>query len=531
MNVLPVITRELRAQARQPFTYWMRVVGVAVLLFGGAFFAMDSLLTPSRGAALFGYLHLMLFGTIWILVPVSAADCLSRERREGTLGLLFLTPLRAWDIVVAKGLTHGLRATTLLVAVLPLLTLPVLMGGVTWQQAVASSILCFDAVCWALAAALLASATSRTAVRAMAIAVLLAAVALLVHAYLTGVLLGSKVGGNWSRGYSSFDFNLLLGLAASGLHRQSWMIWAGAATTVNSAQVLTSLVQSAVISVIALGGSIFFAAHRVRRSWQEEPPSARVQEMQRVFVEPVIGVAFLKRWMRRKLERNPIGWLEQRRWSGRLVTWTWFAIIISVQSAAFTDRSFGRSFRDWENFMAWLLVLSMAASSAGSFRRERETGVLELLLVSPLKTTQIIGGRLRGLWGQFLPSIITLLGIWLCLASWFDPIDSFGLIGFFATTYLVLPVVGLYYSVRCRHFISALVLTLGTVVAMPMIAMLAVRVGWWSYVGGLGYSARPGFYEWGEGVWLLQLVTAAAFWRLLYRKLETRAFPLEQGVA
>ena len=69
-----------------------------------------------------------------------------------------------------------------------------------------------------------------------------------------------------------------------------------------------------------------------------------------------------------------------------------------------------------QSFMGWLLAISMAASAAGSFRRERETGVLELLLVSPLTTRQIISGRLFGLWGQFLPSIVTLLGIWAYFA-------------------------------------------------------------------------------------------------------------------
>ena len=171
-------------------------------------------------------------------------------------------------------------------------------------------------------------------------------------------------------------------------------------------------------SLVSLG-LLWLAARNVRRRWREEPPSARVQQMEKVFCEPVIGVAFLRGWMRRKLARNPIGWLEQRRWSGRLVTWAWFAIIISVQSAVLTDRNFFRSYGGAQAVMAWLLAGSMAASAAGSFRRERETGVLELLLVSPLTTGQIIGGRLRGLWGQFLPSIVMLLGIWVYLAKSF----------------------------------------------------------------------------------------------------------------
>ena len=113
MNVLPVITRELCAQARQPFTYWLRALGVMALLAGGAFFVSDNHYEANLGGSLFGLMHLLAYGTLWILVPLGAADCISRERREGTLGLLFLTPLKPPHIVIAKGIAHGLRALTL----------------------------------------------------------------------------------------------------------------------------------------------------------------------------------------------------------------------------------------------------------------------------------------------------------------------------------------------------------------------------------------------------------------------------------
>jgi hypothetical protein len=330
--------------------------------------------------------------------------------------------------------------------------------------------------------------------------------------------------GNWRGGSMRLDWLFVLGFAIIGSN--SRMIWSGL-TPIQPAQVLVSLGQSAGIALLALGFAILFAANRIRRSWQEEPPSARMQQMEKVFLQPVIGVSFLNRWMRWKLERNPMGWLEQRRWSGRLVTWTWFAVIVSLQSAALTDRSFFRSYLAWENFMGWLLMLSIAASSAGSFRRERETGVLELLLVSPLKTRQIIGGRLRGLWGQFLPSIITLLGIWLYFAGMFDPEDSLPRIWFFLVTYLVLPVIGLYYSVRCRHFISAFLLTVGMAVVLPILLVAASRVARWSS----GYLAGASFVDLSQGAWFLQLLLAAVFARQLHRKLEARAFPLEQAGA
>ena len=118
---------------------------LASLLFG-LHFGFE----PALGSRLFAALHSTLFGAIWVLVPLLTADCISRERREGTLGLLFLTPLKGTDIVVAKGLVHGLRAMTLWLAVLPVLTVPFLMGGVSWSEAAMSALMNANAMCWAL---------------------------------------------------------------------------------------------------------------------------------------------------------------------------------------------------------------------------------------------------------------------------------------------------------------------------------------------------------------------------------------------
>lgn len=535
MNVLPVVVRELRAQARQPFTFSLRMLGVIALLGGGVFFLSNFAFSPNRGGLLFGYLHLILVCSVWILVPLGAADCLSRERREGTLGLLFLTPLKPRDIVVAKGLTHGLRGMTLLIAVLPVLTIPVLIGGVSWQQAAASAIINFTAVCWALSAALVASAIARNGLRAMALAAFLAAAAFLIQTYLAGALLGSKMGGNFNRGYSSLDFHLIAGFAANGLHREAWTVWTGSLPTINARQLMSVILQSAVISMFVLLLGVLFAARRVRRSWQEEPPSLRVQQIERVFCQPVIWVSFLKRWMQWKLQRNPIGWLEQRRWSGRLVTWTWFAVIVSVQTTAMTDNTFFYGYAVWETFLAWLLTVSIAASAAGSFRRERETGVLELLLVSPLTSRQIINGRLLGLWGQFIPSIVLLLGVWAHFANILpNQPDNFQKIGSFAVTYLALPVIGLYFSVSCRHFIQAFLLTLAVVVIAPLLASGILH----SSLHLVSRSVTSGQLDFrivgpgaGAEVNAIRLLFAALFGVLLYRRLERRTFPLERSLA
>jgi ABC-type transport system involved in multi-copper enzyme maturation permease subunit len=109
----------------------------------------------------------------------------------------------------------------------------------------------------------------------------------------------------------------------------------------------------------------------------------------------------------------------------------------------------------------------MAIGAAGSFRRERESGMLELLLVAPLKERQVLGGRLGGLWAQFLPAAALLLGLWLYCSTFMEPGREWPSILFFAGTFLSLPVIGLYFSLLKRGFLSAFLWTLLVAVALP----------------------------------------------------------------
>jgi hypothetical protein len=114
-------------------------------------------------------------------------------------------------------------------------------------------------------------------------------------------------------------------------------------------------------------------------------------------------------------------------------------------------------------------VLSVALGSSGSFRRERETGVLELLLVSPLREWQIIGGRVCGLWVQFMPATLLLVSVWLYCASFLAPHEhEWSSVLFYGTTLLTMPVLGLYHSLVCNNFLSAFLRTLLLGVAVPV---------------------------------------------------------------
>src|SRR6185503_20007720 len=65
------------------------------------------------------------------------------ERREGTLGLLFLTDLKSYDVVTGKLAASSINSFFGLLAVFPVLSLAMLAGGITvgefWRMALALS--------------------------------------------------------------------------------------------------------------------------------------------------------------------------------------------------------------------------------------------------------------------------------------------------------------------------------------------------------------------------------------------------------
>ena len=75
-----------------------------------------------------------------------------------------------------------------------------------------------------------------------------------------------------------------------------------------------------------------------------------------------------------------------------------------------------------ENFEPLLfltIVAGMTFAGVNSFAEEKRSGALELILVTPIPINQIILGRVRGVWEQFLPAALILGSLDACLARIF----------------------------------------------------------------------------------------------------------------
>jgi len=135
MSALPILNRELRSRARKPWTTWSRVlVGLlATLMAASTLMWLERIsgLESLPGKMLFESLGATLFVFCLVEGVRQTADCLSQEKREGTLGLLFLTELSGLDVVRAKLAATSLGSFFALMAAFPVMAVALVAGGVT----------------------------------------------------------------------------------------------------------------------------------------------------------------------------------------------------------------------------------------------------------------------------------------------------------------------------------------------------------------------------------------------------------------
>ena len=127
MNLLPILVREMRALCRKRGTYATRIaLAIPVLLVWGLF----ALIPEVRGDSVLAIQAVVCQIFFAFGAALGASDAISSERRGGTLGLLLLTPLRSYQVLLGKLLTRISQFLLCLWAVVPILALPLLAGGV-----------------------------------------------------------------------------------------------------------------------------------------------------------------------------------------------------------------------------------------------------------------------------------------------------------------------------------------------------------------------------------------------------------------
>jgi len=458
MNVLPVIMREMRAEARHGATYLSRVIMAGVVVAALVWYASDQTLKAGLGAGLgtrmFFLLNSVLFFCIWLIVPLLTADSLAREKREGTLGLLFMTHLNAGEIVVGKSLVHSLRALNLLIAIIPLQIVPILVGGVSWEELFLAAAMNTASVVLALSAGIVASAISRQWWEALPLAlglsVLFMFIATAAIFHFQQWFFFRLAGGSISlyQGVSPEDqynfifdawwdgsfldklyYQLQYGTGAMNALGGDWDSFWEKQFGLNGggyAGYWVRIALSYLVMCLSIAwGFVGFSAHVISRKWHDQPESERVLTVKKWVFSPMFWTARLKQRLNRSMNSNPVAWLQQHTWRARLTKWGW-CLVVSFLSAYFLNLQslYNDGLVNALRLLMVFMLLALSFSAASSFRSEMESGGLELLLITPLGTSQILRGRIQGVWKQFLPALVVLAFVWL--AIYFDTPGRYG---------------------------------------------------------------------------------------------------------
>lgn len=136
---LPLLVKELNEQAARPRTYIIRFLYAATLftaacaLFYGNFLTGDASATGSlgRGRFMFERLVNFQFWCIYLVLPAISCGALTIEKERNTLGLLLITGLRPWQIVLQKMLGRVVPMLTFVLLSFPLMAVAYSFGGVT----------------------------------------------------------------------------------------------------------------------------------------------------------------------------------------------------------------------------------------------------------------------------------------------------------------------------------------------------------------------------------------------------------------
>ena len=177
MTFLPIVQRELRLAARRKSTFAIRsVTALLGAVLSGSLFLFMALAQGSGGAA-GGTVFLALSNYMLLIALLAgvflAADSLSGEQKEGTLGLVFLTDLKGYDVVLGKFAAVWLNAFYGLLAVFPVLALGLLAGGVSGPEFWRTCLALVNTLFFSVASALWISAHCQSSYRAMAVSVCL----------------------------------------------------------------------------------------------------------------------------------------------------------------------------------------------------------------------------------------------------------------------------------------------------------------------------------------------------------------------
>lgn len=531
MTFVPVVMREMSVLARRKSTYrWRTALALGgVLVLAWLLMASAAVVsTTQQGKAIFMVLFSIGFVFALLAGVIVTSDCVSEEKREGTLGLLFLTDLRGYDIVLGKLTASSLSTAFALAGFVPVLALVMFLGGVTIHQVGLAAVVLAVSLFLSLAVGVFISTLSVNERKAMFAATVTMGI----------VTFGPYGVALFLSGFERVDEALTF---ISPLYVY-FVVDGGGPPGSGQRYVWASL---AVQWVAAVG--LLYAACRILPRSVNAAPGGELSRAARLAVLLASGVQRHRLAHRAALlDRNAFLWLAARERIKPRYAWGILAVFGAIYAWIYfriSDLFFELSVAVCMSFLIHFCFKLWTASEVCSrLIQDRRSGALELLLSSPLSIREIAHGQTLALRRIFLRpvALVVFLELLLMFGVLQQPrrlaSEQFVLVSFLAaiTTLLLdlwaLKWVGLWLSLRGKSIERVLVGTIARVLTLPWIIFLILggSMGALQAFTGRGSSGTSYVLLW----WTVSVITALGFGlsariRFFATFRETAAQPLE----
>lgn len=511
MITLSVVAREMSVLSRRRGTYIGRAVTVALAMFvfGWVFLVvMAGLSVAQIGRAIFIGLASLSFLYALLAGIHSTSDAISEEKREGTLGLLFLTDLRSRDITFGKLVATSLNAFYALLGVIPMLSLAVLLGGVSLVDVARVSLVLANTMFLSLSLGMLVSALSVNERRAIFAACVVLAI-LTVGPFLITLVL------------TEFHALPAIGVWLSPVYPFICVFNpAGSIPGFDTDLLYASLIIQHILAWLFL----FRATQLLPRfilgtqmNWRDRL-AARFDQY--VYGSPAQRLEHRARL----LDKNAFLWLSARERVKPF--WAWITVGIFFILYLWVAWGFRGILFDLHTSATLLflvhLVIKLWVVSEVCTRviQDRRSGALELLLSSPLSVREIALGQhlaLKRIFGK--PLIVLLLSelflMFLALKFMAKPSPTDRALTYIAaiSTLLLdlwaLKWLGIWLSLFGKSIERVLVATVARVLVLPSLVFLGLGASLAAFLAF--YSRRPEYHDLLLSWWFLGIVFSAWF--------------------
>lgn len=352
-----------------------------------------------QGQSLFQIFAWLAFAFAALAGLIGTADCVSSEKREGTLGLLFLTDLKGYDIILGKLAANSMGVIYGLIASVPILSLPLVMGGITAWQVLETALLLLTVLALSCSVGILVSTYSRNDRKAMVFAVLIMIGLLMLPIFAAMMMAEGRNGAP--------TFHLLVANLSpffSLVIVLSWrMQWAGFPSFFLHYHVWMTLVWTWLLIALFLR----LSARKAPSSWQQSDDAPRSQE--HVLTKKIR----IRLWKppRALLDLNPYQWLALRGESSPKTVLGFVLAMIAIWVVGALE--YGRFMLDSDVLVPTIVIVNsflkiwVIAEASRRFVEDRQINALELILSTPLQAREMVQGQWRALIKLFaLPILI-----------------------------------------------------------------------------------------------------------------------------